>query len=280
MRIIITGAHGMLGGVLSHRLAQGHELFAAGREQLDVADRRAVLDAVAAHKPDWVIHLAALTDVDLCEREPDEARRVNTLGTEHIVAACAQVGAGMLFLSSIAVFDGRKQSPYDERDAPRPINQYGWSKCLAEQAVATLPRHLIVRSGWLFGGEVDKKFVSKILSLAGSRRSLHVVADKVGSPTSVTDLAAGLERMLLEDARGLYHLVNSGPPVSRFDLAQAIVAAAGLSTEVLPVASDYFPSLAPRPDMEAAVSMHTNGWLPLWQESLTAYVATLTMAGR
>jgi dTDP-4-dehydrorhamnose reductase len=270
----------MLGDALSHRLQGRHELFAAGREQFDVADRRVVFEIIAAHKPDWVIHLAALTDVDRCEREPEEARRVNTLGTEYIVAACRQAGAGLLFLSSIAVFDGFKQTPYDEADIPRPINQYGWSKCLAEQAVATLPRHLIVRSGWLFGGVVDKKFVSKILSLAGSRHSLHVVADKVGSPTSVTDLAAGLERLLQEGAQGLYHLVNSGPPVSRYALAQAIVTAAGLSTEILPVASDHFPALAPRPDMEAAVSLHTNGWLPPWREALDVYVATLSPALR
>lgn len=274
----MTGAHGMLGGALSQRLQQRHELFAAGREQLDVADRRAVLAALTTYEPDWVIHLAALTDVDRCEREPEEARRVNTQGTEHIVDACRQVGAGLLFLSSIAVFDGRKQTPYDELDSPRPINQYGRSKCLAEQSVATLPRHLIVRSGWLFGGDVDKKFVSKILSLAGSRRSLQVVEDKVGSPTSVTDLAAGLERLLREGAEGLYHLVNGGPPVSRYALAQAIVTAAGLPTEILPVSSDYFPALAPRPDMEAAVSLHTNGWLPPWQEALSAYVAALSPA--
>ncbi len=274
----MTGAHGMLGGALSQRLQQRHELFAAGREQLDVADRRAVLAALTTYEPDWVIHLAALTDVDRCEREPEEARRVNTQGTEHIVDACRQVGAGLLFLSSIAVFDGRKQTPYDELDSPRPINQYGRSKYLAEQSVATLPRHLIVRSGWLFGGDVDKKFVSKILSLAGSRRSLQVVEDKVGSPTSVTDLAAGLERLLREGAEGLYHLVNGGPPVSRYALAQAIVTAAGLPTEILPVSSDYFPALAPRPDMEAAVSLHTNGWLPPWQEALSAYVAALSPA--
>jgi dTDP-4-dehydrorhamnose reductase len=269
----------MLGQAVCRAAPAGVELITPGREQLDIADPLAVDSWLDRTRPGWVIHLAAMTNVDQCQREPALAYQVNSTATAHLAAACRRCCAGLLFLSSIAVFDGQKPAPYDEMDLPRPGNVYGDSKWQAEQVVATLPRHLIVRSGWLFGGgPADKKFVSQMLALAPGREELAVVADKIGSPTSVDDLAGGLWRLLREEASGLFHLVNSGEPVSRYDLARAILAAAGLPTRVRPVTSDHFPHLAPRPGMEAATSHKTVGWLRPWRPALIEYVHALQRA--
>lgn len=279
MRILVTGARGMLGQAVCRAAPAGVELITPGREQLDIVDPLAVDSWLDRTRPGWVIHLAAMTNVDQCQREPGLAYQVNSTATAHLAAACRRCCAGLLFLSSIAVFDGQKPAPYDEMDPPRPGNVYGDSKWQAEQVVATLPRHLIVRSGWLFGGgPADKKFVSQMLALAPGREELAVVADKIGSPTSVDDLAGGLWRLLREEASGLFHLVNSGEPVSRYDLARTILAAAGLPTRVRPVTSDYFPHLAPRPGMEAATSHKTVGWLRPWRPALIEYVHALQRA--
>lgn len=268
----------MLGQSVCRHFRLHHDLIAPSRVELDICDGCAVRRQVRQARPDWVLHLAALTDVDLCQQQPDLAYQVNRAATANLAAVCQELDAPLLLMSSIAVFDGRKPLPYLEDDSPAPVNVYGESKWQAEQIVATLPHHLIVRSGWLFGGgPADKKFVSKILSLAQHHTQLAVVDDKTGSPTFTDDLALGLERLLLGGQRGVVHLVNSGSPVTRYQLAAEIVRLAGLTPDVIPVPSTHFPRLAPRPDMEAADSYYTQGWLRPWLAALQTYVAQLAV---
>lgn len=278
MRIFVTGGEGMLGQSVCRQFRLRHDLIAPSHTELDICDDCAVRQQVTQARPDWVLHLAALTDVDLCQQKPDLANQVNSVAVAKLAAVCQALQTSLLLMSSIAVFDGHKSSPYLEDDLPTPINVYGQSKWQAEQIAAALPRHLIVRSGWLFGGgPADKKFVSKILSLAQQRRQLSVVDDKIGSPTFTDDLALGLERLLLSGQRGVVHLVNSGSPVTRFQLAAEIVRLAGLTPDLIPVPSTHFPRLAPRPGMEAAASYYTNGWLPPWRAALQTYLAQLAV---
>lgn len=279
MKILITGANGQLGQAVCRHLSLSHQVIATYRSTLDITNPALVFNKLEQHCPNWVFHLAALTDVDQCQREPALAFQLNMEGTKNVVEQCRHFAIPLLFLSSIAVFDGQKSTPYNENDAPNPLNIYGQSKWAAEQIVATLPEHLIVRSGWLFGGgERDKKFVSKIVSLARSQTTLSVVDDKIGSPTDVDDLSVGLERLILSKKRGVVHLVNAGTPVSRYQLAHHILQFAQLSTTLHAVPSSHFPNLAPRPAMEAAHSLHTDNWLPLWQHSLQNYLCNLLSA--
>jgi len=271
VRVLVTGAAGMLGVPLCAALRRDHDVVAAARADLDVTDARALTERLERERPECVVHLAALTDVDRCQREPETAMAVNAAPVETLAGWCQASGARLVLLSSIAVFDGTKGGPYAEGDRPHPANAYGESKWRAERAAARAGRHLVVRTGWLFSADArDRKFVGRILERARDRAALDVVDDRFGSPTGVDDLAAGIARLLAEDAEGVVHLVNSGPPVSRADLATTLVAEAGLATRIRPVPSSFFPALAPRPAMEAARSDRTDGWLGPWPDALRA----------
>ncbi len=284
MRALVTGAQGMLGGDLcrllgeaQHLLQERCQVIGLGRADLDVRDEAAVHGLIADVRPDVVFHLAAMTDVDACEQAPAEAWRVNAEGTAHVVEACRRIGALIVYPSSIAVFDGEKAEPYTEEDAPCPANAYGRSKLGGEQAVAAYPRHIIARSGWLFGGGArDKKFVGTVLRLARERSTLLAVVDKFGSPTYTRDFAAGVIQLVAHGFQGTVHLVNSGGPVSRYQVARAVLDCAGITTcTLVPATSEAFPLPAPRPRMEAAVSLRWP-FAPLrhWQDALCEYISS------
>ncbi len=282
MKILVTGANGMLGSDLCPIMREQHTVLATDIHELDVRDWSAVREAVHQFLPDVVIHLAALTDVDFCERRPDEAFRTNTIGTQLVALACREVGATIVYVSTLSVFDGRKPTPYIEFDTPNPQSVYSQSKYQGERAVQTLwSQHYITRAGWLFGGGTeDKKFVAKILDLAQTKPELKIVDDKFGSPTYTVDFARGLQRLIETGLFGVYHLVNTQGGSSRYDVARAILDEAGITTcQLLPVSSAEFPLPAPRPRMEAGRNCQLEllgfDWMRDWHAALRDYLHRL-----
>jgi len=283
MKILVTGAQGMMGMGLCPILCEnGHEVVATDLPELDVQHPDQVRHAIRQAQPALVIHLAAQTDVDGCENNPDMAFRVNTLGTQHVALACQQFGCALVYMSTISVFNGNKETAYTEFDTPEPRSVYSSSKYQGEVIVQRLVRYsYVVRTGWMFGGGVhDKKFVARILELARTRAQLKVVDDKFGSPTYTVDIARGLCRLIETNMYGVYHLVNTGEPVSRYSVAQRILEYAGLNTcELLQVSSDEFPLPAPRPRMEAGrnyqLELRGWNWMRPWKEALAEYVHIL-----
>lgn len=280
MRILLTGARGMLGTDLCDILREkGHHIKATDIDDMDVRDYDLVHATIGGFAPDFVCHLAALTDVDRCEREPEEAFRTNTAGTQNVAVACQATGAGMLYVSTVSVFDGNKCEPYTEFDTPNPKSWYSRSKYQGELIVERLlMRYYIVRAGWMFGGGAeDKKFVAKIMELAAERSALTVVDDKFGSPTYTRDISIGIERLLHTGIYGTYHMVNGGEYCSRLTFARAIVEYAGRThCQINPVSSAEFPLPAPRPRMEAARNLNLElrnwTWMRPWPEALKEYV--------
>ena len=153
MKVLITGAGGMLGqDVAAEADAVHHEVVALTRDQLDITGEGAVLDAMHSHMPAVIINCAAYTDVDGAEEDRDAAFAINERGAGNVAAAAAAIGARVIQISTDYVFDGRKGSPYVESDEPAAIGVYGQSKLAGEIAVARAnPRHLILRTSWLFG---------------------------------------------------------------------------------------------------------------------------------
>jgi dTDP-4-dehydrorhamnose reductase len=253
MRILITGGRGMLGSDLCAVLGREHTCVPTGSAEADVTKAEAVARLVEREQPDAIIHAAAFTDVDGCERDPERAFLVNALGAYHVAAAAAAVGSALFLISTDYVFDGAATSPYTEFDAPNPINRYGASKRAGEElALRTCSRCVVVRTQWLYGAH-GKNFVSTIRRAAREGRPLRVVADQIGAPTWAQDLAAGIGGLLSRVERGagpllpVYHLNNAGS-CSWYEFAVAILQSSGLGdVPVAPITSAEWPAPARRP---------------------------------
>jgi dTDP-4-dehydrorhamnose reductase len=248
-RILVTGAKGMLGRALREQCPSGCEVLAVDVEEMDVTSAQEVRRCFAEFGPEVVIHCAAMTDVDGCEADPDAAHRVNVAGTRNVVEACG--AARLIHVSTDFVFDGRRETPYAEEDAPAPISVYGRTKLAAEGCVRERGgNHAVVRTAWTFA-PWGRNFVRSILKAAREKGRLRVVTDQVGSPTYAPDLAAALWQLIATDQRGVFHLTNSGI-VSRYDFAREIVAAAGMgNVPVEPIESEELNQPAPRPAFSA-----------------------------
>lgn len=265
----------MLGRDLVARLGGRHEVIPLPRAEADLTDRAAVMRAMDARRPEFVIHAAAFTAVDECERQPDLAFRVNAEGTRHVALACRQLGIPMLYISTDYVFDGEKSEPYIESDPPNPLNVYGKSKLEGERSVIELvERYWIVRTSWLFG-PFGRNFVSAILDQARAGRPLRVVDDQFGAPTYTVDLAAKLEELVADSEPGIYHVTNQGY-CSWFQFAQEILRQAGLGEtpiSAVPTSGANRAARRPRNSRLASVRLGASGrgLLWPWQDALRRY---------
>ncbi len=292
MRFLITGARGMMGRDLCALAeAQGHEVWPTDIERLahdpedriDVTDTTRLERAVADFRPDAVLHLAAMTQVDDCETRPAEAYAVNAVGTRNVALLCRRHELDLAYVSTGSVFDGTKPTPYHEFDDPSPGSVYARSKWAGEVAVRELVgHHYVVRAGWMFGGGPDdKKFVAKMIDLARERDVLRAVDDKFGSPCSTRDISRRCLELLQTGRYGTYHAANEGM-CSRYEMARAIVEFAGITDcRVEPCSSAEFPLPAPRPRMEAMEGLHARliglPPQPHWRDALREYIETVLL---
>ena len=283
MRVFITGADGMLGRDVCKIFRNDHtitEFDISLNSKDDITKRDHLWSILKEKQVEYILHLAAKTDVDDCERNPDEAFRNNTIGTKNLALYCFENDIPMVYISTGSVFDGLKPEPYIEYDIPNPQNIYAKSKYLGEQIVTQfVKKFFIFRAGWMFGGaKEDKKFVVKIIELAKKNNEIKAVTDKVGTPTYTKDFAKGIFQMIKSKEYGLYHMGNLGY-CSRYDLACKIMHLSSLSAKVIPVSSAYFPLAAPRPRMEA-IRNYQFELINLikmrpWYEALTEYIKEL-----
>ncbi len=274
MKILVTGAAGMLGKRLVETLSERHEIQAFSRRDLDVTSQAQVERAVSQARPDWVVHAAAFTRVDEAESNP-EAFQVNALGSRNMAAAAFRHGSSILYFSTDYVFDGKSDVPLREWDPTGPINQYGKSKLAGEWFVRSLnPAHLIVRTSWLFGPD-GSNFVDKILVRARAQPQLRVIDDQRGSPTFTRDLARASGDLIESGARGTYHVTNSGD-CSWHEFAVALLEIAGLKASVRPIRTEDFQTPARRPAYSVLdnAMLKLEGTAPLrhWREAAADYL--------
>ena len=277
MKIIVTGANGMLGKDLVPLLAANHDVIALSRAECDITNPSVVDTLIRKNAPNLIINCAAFTDVDGCEREPEKAFAVNAAGAGHIARAASVAGARLFHISTDYVFDGMKSTPYNENDATNPISVYGQSKLQGEQLVLqqnwTASSPLILRTAWLYGLQ-GSNFVEKILAAAQSGRDLKVVADQRGCPTWTMHLAGKIVELITTAADGILHVANSGN-CSRFEFAQAIVARLPNPVKVTPVDTSHANRPARRPpcsilDCSRLESLGLKK-LPDWKSALEDY---------
>lgn len=277
MRLLVTGANGILGRAIAERLGGAHTLLLWGREEADLTDPAQIEAAARGLTFDAVIHAAAMTNVDLCETEQELAFRNNRDATRHVGALAKERGATLVYVSSDYVFDGTKASPYLEEDPTGPKSVYGASKLAGEKAAAESGAPtIVVRTSWLYGAG-GKNFVDTIAAKLAQGAPLRVVDDQRGSPTYARDLAHAIELLLRRGAQGIVHATNSGH-TTWYGFAREIASAMGLAdASITPVTTEEFPRPAPRPRYSvlsgARFRALTGENLRPWEEALHQYLS-------
>lgn len=211
MRIVVIGYKGLLGGELSALLKdKGEELLLLDKGDVDVNDPGSLKEKIAPFKPDAIIDLAALSDVDKCEEEPQAALKTNGEGAKNCALLAKELGAKSLYIGSDYVFDGTKEGSYETEDPYSPRSAYGRSKALGEKnTLENNPRSFVVRTGWLYG-PYGTTFVDTMIEKAKKGEPLKVIDDQFGSPTYTYDLCLFLHELLKSEKYGLYHATNEG----------------------------------------------------------------------
>ncbi len=292
-RILIVGNAGQLGRELEKSFADVGSIVAVDRESVDLADPNQTRDLVRRAAPDVILNAAAYTAVDRAESEMPLAHAINAHAPRVLAEEAAERGALLVHYSTDYVFDGSKQGPWTEADAPAPLSVYGASKLAGEQALQnSRARHLIFRTSWVYGPH-GNNFLLTMLRLAAERDRLSIVDDQIGAPTTSIQLACATRDIVLgvlagrfgsaENWSGLYHITCSGS-VSWFGFAQAIFARASdqlgvKAPELIPIGTKDYPTPAARPRnsvlSNAKLHARFGVQLPLWQSALDEVITCL-----
>jgi len=243
MKIAITGTSGLVGYDLWQTLKDQHEVWGIGRKKpdfvsltqwrtLDIIDLETTSQVVSQINPDCVVHLAALSNPDDCEKDPTTAYTANALGTRNLALACQRFDTELLYVSTDQVFNGKKKSPYTELDTPDPVNHYGISKLWGEKFVQTLLRRFYIVRTALVYGKIRSTFVNRVARCVLENDPITAATDIVNSPTNSKDLALALSILIEKHTYGIYHLVNEGY-CSRFELSRFIAQSLGKKASMI-----------------------------------------------
>ncbi|HSA92795.1 MAG TPA: NAD(P)-dependent oxidoreductase [Terriglobales bacterium] len=277
MRVAVTGSAGLFGSALADAFAARHTVLRLTRRHADLTDAQALRRALQQFPAELLVHSAAARDPDRCEADPQMAAATNVEATRNVVAAARAMGAAVVYISTDAVFDGLKNSPYTESDAPAPLSVYGRTKLQAEHLVRELDRWWIFRMPVLFG-PAGKDFVRSGLQALVAGREPPVASDQVACAAYTLEAAHKIREVVEASAMGLFHLSNRGA-CSRVDLLRRAAELAGLDPSLVQgKMMDELQRAGPRPKyavmkMEA---LHERGFsLPrTWQEALADYLST------
>lgn len=291
LKVLITGGDGLLAHGLRQSLPPHTTVHVLSRAEFDLTQPDLMARRLRELAPDVVLNTAAYNLVDRCEQERELSWAVNALGPARLGELCAERNCRLVHYGTDYVFDGEQREPYRESDPPRPLNHYGAGKLAGEQAVLRAsPRHLVLRTSWLFGAHPTqaKSYVHTVLRVARAGQTLRATTDQCSVPTHAADLAVWTWELVQREAAGLLHAVNDGG-VSRYDWTRQIVeaaSAAGLlpaGIPVEPVLSSYFASTMRRPAYSvmsnAAAAERLGHPLGPWQPGLAATFQNLLVTG-
>lgn len=270
--ILVVGSNGMLGQDLLSLL--GDRGRGVDLPDIDITDLLSVQRVLTALRPQVIVNCAAYTDVDGCENDAEKAMQVNGEGVAFLAMISAEIKAKLVQISTDYLFDGKKGSPYQEDDLPKPLNIYGESKLAGELNVDVNPDNLVVRTQWLYGLH-GKNFVETMLRLGQEQKELTVVDDQIGCPTWTMDLARAVISLIDHNCTGVYHCTNSGF-VSWNSFASKIFELANMDVKVLPMTTQQLNRPAKRPlnsILDCSKLAKDTGFTPRpWQEALALYL--------
>lgn len=289
MKVVITGANGQVGRALVRSLPGGVTAVGLTRTDLDIGDLQAVRSSIESHRPDLIINAGAYTAVDKAESEPEAAERANTTGPNNLALVADATGARLLHLSTDFVFDGLGSRPYPTDAATNPQSTYGRTKRGGEEAVMrVLPGNCVVlRTAWVYAAD-GNNFVRTMLRIMGSKGSVRVVADQVGTPTAAGSLAQVIWAIAARpQINGIQHWTDAGV-ASWYDFAVAIAeeaAALGLlgpEVRVEPIATEEYPTPAKRPGYSVLDKRGLHAALAIpaqhWRNNLRAVLREIAAA--
>ena len=263
----MAGVGGMLGEAFYKQFSNNYLLKCSDIDvnekwlsYLDFREEDNYRKDVLRFNPDYLFHIGAYTDLEYCELNEKDTYLTNTKSVEYAVNIANELKIPLLYTSTAGIFDG-KQEVYDENDKPNPLGHYGTSKYLGEVYVQENSKDFIIcRAGWMMGAgaDKDKKFIQKLINQINEGKSiLHVVNDKLGTPTYTHDFAKNVKLLIEKGERGLFNMVCKGL-TGRLEVANELVALMGLqeSVSVIEVDSKYFAEeyFVERPECERLVN--------------------------
>jgi len=281
VKILITGASGLIGSHAAQRLGREHEVVALKHADLDINDRESVSRCVSDAKPVLIIN-GAVIQVDESEQNPAKAHAVNVEGPRNLAEAAGKMGAEFIHFSTQYAFDGESigRAPYTVKDEPQPINVYGKTKVTSEQAVIdACPRSYIVRTSWVYGSGKDSFLCTAHKDLRAGKR-VRAIVDIWSSTTYVEDLIERILQILQRRRYDIYHVVNEGV-CSYHEFALEAGRLVGLSRErveslieVLKEAEMKRVAARPRYTPMRCLVSEELGLAPMrdWRSALAAYV--------
>lgn len=274
MRVIITGSRGQLGRQLMDMGWDGHKLFGYDLD-MDISCIPAVEKEFTKVKPHLVIHCAAYTDVDGCEKKKDWCYRVNTRGTFNLAREAKKHGSDFLLISTDYIFDGKKTAPYVETDQPHPLSVYGDSKYQAEQLLKDyLDNYYIVRTTGIYS-RFGRNFVDTIIKCAGQNSCLDVVDDQVCTPTYSQDLARCIYALAGTKKFGIYHATNSGQ-CTWYQFTRRIFNILGIKVKLKPIESKKLDREALRPSYSVLENRNLENnnifFMRSWEEAVKDFL--------
>lgn len=280
MKILITGAKGMLAQAVKEKFEKKNELILTDIQDLDITNEQAVKDFIARVKPDYIINCAAYTAVDKAEENEELAEKINAEGPKNLALAAKENNAILVHVSTDYVFPGDLdvEKAYTEEDATGPVTAYGRTKLHGEQAIANnCDKYYIFRTAWLYGE--GKNFVRTMLTLSETRDEISVVCDQHGSPTYTEDLTSIIYQAIEKKIPfGTYHSTNQ-EFTTWSEFTKKIFELSNISTKVNPITSEeyskQYPTSANRPKNSqlSKNKLLSNGIeIPNWEDALKRYL--------
>ena len=287
MRILVTGAKGMLASQIIKDLERGYtelgklpkemmnaQVITCDVNELDITDNNACRAYFIDKMPDICINCAAFTNVDGCEENKMAAFKVNAMGARNLARACELVGAKLVHISTDYVFSGEGNTPFCEYDVPNPQSVYGKTKLMGERFVEQFcSKYFIVRTAWLYGYE-GNNFVKTMVKLGTEKGALKVVDDQKGNPTNAADLSHHILTIAPTCEYGIYHCTGEGE-CTWYEFAKEIIKLAGVNATVSPCTTEEFPRPAKRPAYSSLENMMLEATfgnnMRDWKEALKAY---------
>jgi len=288
-KIYIAGSGGMLGEAFYENFKNDFELKCTDKDVnadwlsfLDFRDKDAYVNDVVSFNPDYLFHIGAYTDLEFCEKNPDDTYLTNTLSVENAVLIANNLNIPLLYISTAGIFDGNKDF-YDDWDMPNPLGVYARSKYMGERYVCeNAERFLVCRAGWMMGSgpEKDKKFIHKLMKqIKSGAKELFIVDDRDGTPTYTHDFAKNVKLLIEKENWGLYNLVCGGQ-TSRLEVTEELLKLLKLddAIKVNSVKSEYFKDIyfAERPPNERLINkkldLRGHNIMQDWKSALKEYV--------